>query len=43
MGDRVLDLCCGSGDLTFLLSRKVGPDGKVSSLLSSSSPATISA
>ncbi|XP_021895848.1 2-phytyl-1,4-beta-naphthoquinone methyltransferase, chloroplastic isoform X2 [Carica papaya] len=32
MGDRVLDLCCGSGDLTFLLSRKVGPDGKVSGL-----------
>ncbi|XP_027361822.1 2-phytyl-1,4-beta-naphthoquinone methyltransferase, chloroplastic isoform X2 [Abrus precatorius] len=29
MGDRVLDLCCGSGDLSFLLSQKVGSDGKV--------------
>lgn len=31
MGDRVLDLCCGSGDLAFLLSEKVGPEGKVCS------------
>ncbi|XP_038976802.1 2-phytyl-1,4-beta-naphthoquinone methyltransferase, chloroplastic-like isoform X1 [Phoenix dactylifera] len=30
--DRVLDLCCGSGDLAFLLSQKVGPDGQVSAL-----------
>ncbi|KAF1874793.1 hypothetical protein Lal_00007407 [Lupinus albus] len=29
MGDRVLDVCCGSGDLAFLLSEKVGSDGKV--------------
>lgn len=28
-GDSVLDLCCGSGDLAFLLSEKVGPCGKV--------------
>ncbi|KAG1342859.1 2-phytyl-1,4-beta-naphthoquinone methyltransferase, chloroplastic [Cocos nucifera] len=30
--DRVLDLCCGSGDLAFLLSQKVGPDGEVSAV-----------
>ncbi|KAK8471910.1 hypothetical protein PHAVU_002G064000 [Phaseolus vulgaris] len=29
LGDRVLDVCCGSGDLSFLLSHKVGCDGKV--------------
>jgi demethylphylloquinol methyltransferase len=28
-GDRVLDLCCGTGDLAFLLSRRVGITGKV--------------
>lgn len=28
-GDNVLDLCCGSGDLAFLLSEKVGSTGKV--------------
>lgn len=28
-GDRVLDLCCGSGDLTFLMSQAVGPQGQV--------------
>lgn len=28
-GDRVLDICCGSGDLAFLLSEKVGIDGQV--------------
>ncbi|CAI9115476.1 OLC1v1016381C1 [Oldenlandia corymbosa var. corymbosa] len=28
-GDTVLDLCCGSGDLTFLLSEKVGSLVKV--------------
>ncbi|XP_006353122.1 2-phytyl-1,4-beta-naphthoquinone methyltransferase, chloroplastic [Solanum tuberosum] len=27
-GDDVLDICCGSGDLTFLLSEKVGSHGK---------------
>ncbi|KAG6758999.1 hypothetical protein D5086_019292 [Populus alba] len=27
MGDCVLDLCCGSGDLAFLLSEKVGSNG----------------
>ncbi|OIV93064.1 hypothetical protein TanjilG_20726 [Lupinus angustifolius] len=32
MGDRVLDVCCGSGDLSFLLSEKVGSDGKVTGL-----------
>ncbi|XP_057950098.1 2-phytyl-1,4-beta-naphthoquinone methyltransferase, chloroplastic isoform X2 [Malania oleifera] len=30
--DCVLDLCCGSGDLAFLLSEKVGFDGKVMGL-----------
>ncbi|KDP26624.1 hypothetical protein JCGZ_17782 [Jatropha curcas] len=29
MGDNALDLCCGSGDLAFLLSEKVGSYGKV--------------
>ncbi|MCI05056.1 menaquinone biosynthesis methyltransferase ubiE [Trifolium medium] len=28
MGDRVLDVCCGSGDLAFLLSNKVASNGK---------------
>eukprot|EP00271_Cylindrocystis_brebissonii_P002501 TRINITY_DN13161_c0_g1_i1.p1 TRINITY_DN13161_c0_g1~~TRINITY_DN13161_c0_g1_i1.p1 ORF type:complete len:364 (-),score=40.70 TRINITY_DN13161_c0_g1_i1:402-1493(-) len=28
-GDSVLDVCCGSGDLTFLLAEKVGVTGKV--------------
>lgn len=28
-GDTVLDVCCGSGDLAFLLSEKVGIKGKV--------------
>lgn len=28
-GDNVLDLCCGSGDLAFLLSEKVGLQGNV--------------
>ncbi|GMN41570.1 hypothetical protein TIFTF001_010801 [Ficus carica] len=32
MGDSVLDLCCGSGDLAFLLSEKVGSNGKVNGL-----------
>ncbi|KAI4979718.1 hypothetical protein ZWY2020_016471 [Hordeum vulgare] len=27
-GDRVLDLCCGSRDLAFLLSQKVDLDGE---------------
>ncbi|CAM6094386.1 unnamed protein product [Calypogeia fissa] len=31
-GDTVLDICCGSGDLSFLLAEKVGPEGKVSGL-----------
>ncbi|XP_042431432.1 2-phytyl-1,4-beta-naphthoquinone methyltransferase, chloroplastic-like isoform X2 [Zingiber officinale] len=31
-GDRALDLCCGSGDLTFLLSQKVGLQGEVCGL-----------
>ncbi|KAK3028214.1 hypothetical protein RJ639_039497 [Escallonia herrerae] len=29
IGDNVLDLCCGSGDLAFLMSEKVGPAGQV--------------
>jgi hypothetical protein len=29
-GQRVLDVCCGSGDLSFLLARAVGPQGEVS-------------
>ncbi|CAO2837982.1 unnamed protein product [Amaranthus hypochondriacus] len=29
VGDNVLDICCGSGDLAFLLSEKVGVDGQV--------------
>lgn len=28
-GDTCLDLCCGSGDLTFQLARRVGQTGKV--------------
>ncbi|MEA5578470.1 bifunctional demethylmenaquinone methyltransferase/2-methoxy-6-polyprenyl-1,4-benzoquinol methylase UbiE [Anabaena sp. UHCC 0451] len=28
-GDTCLDLCCGSGDLTFQLARRVGVTGKV--------------
>ncbi|KAJ7943675.1 2-phytyl-1,4-beta-naphthoquinone methyltransferase, chloroplastic [Quillaja saponaria] len=32
MGDCVLDLCCGSGDLAFLLSEKAGSNGKVTGL-----------
>ncbi|KAM6562247.1 hypothetical protein CsatB_022245 [Cannabis sativa] len=32
LGDCVLDLCCGSGDLAFLLSEKVGFSGKVTGL-----------
>ncbi|ESQ34444.1 hypothetical protein EUTSA_v10008293mg [Eutrema salsugineum] len=31
-GDYVLDLCCGSGDLAFLLSERVGSIGKVMGL-----------
>ncbi|CAD7698841.1 unnamed protein product [Ostreobium quekettii] len=28
-GDRALDVCCGSGDLTFGLAEAVGPTGEV--------------
>lgn len=28
-GDRVLDVCCGTGKLAFLLSKRVGPQGSV--------------
>jgi demethylmenaquinone methyltransferase/2-methoxy-6-polyprenyl-1,4-benzoquinol methylase len=28
-GQRVVDLCCGTGDLSFALAKKVGPTGKV--------------
>lgn len=31
-GDTVLDICCGSGDVAFLLAEKVGPTGKVTGL-----------
>ncbi|PIN14916.1 hypothetical protein CDL12_12459 [Handroanthus impetiginosus] len=31
-GDTVLDVCCGSGDLAFLLSEKVGIHCKVIAL-----------
>ncbi|CAI9300089.1 unnamed protein product [Lactuca saligna] len=31
-GNNVLDLCCGSGDLAFLLSQKVGLNGQVTGL-----------
>ena len=29
-GSRVLDVCCGSGDIAMLLARLVGPTGQVS-------------
>ncbi|KAG9449843.1 hypothetical protein H6P81_009808 [Aristolochia fimbriata] len=32
IGDSALDLCCGSGDLSFLLAEKVGLAGKVTGL-----------
>lgn len=32
VGDTALDVCCGSGDLAFLLARKVGASGHVSAL-----------
>ncbi|KAH9566801.1 hypothetical protein CY35_04G148200 [Sphagnum magellanicum] len=32
LGDSVLDICCGSGDVAFLLAEKVGPQGKVTGL-----------
>lgn len=28
-GDRALDVCCGSGDLAFLLAKQVGKEGQV--------------
>ncbi|GFP88013.1 2-phytyl-1 4-beta-naphthoquinone methyltransferase chloroplastic [Phtheirospermum japonicum] len=31
-GDKVLDVCCGSGDLSFLFSQTVGVNGKVIAL-----------
>ncbi len=32
-GQIALDVCCGSGDLAFLLANAVGPDGKAWRLL----------
>ena len=29
-GDAALDVCCGSGDLAFVLAEAVGPSGEVS-------------
>lgn len=29
LGDRALDVCCGSGDLALLLAQQVGPSGQV--------------
>ena len=31
-GERALDVCCGSGDLAFILARTAGPRGHVSAL-----------
>lgn len=31
----MLDLCCGSGDIAFLLSQKVGLDGEVGNIQTS--------
>eukprot|EP00475_Leptophrys_vorax_P021127 TRINITY_DN28871_c0_g1_i1.p1 TRINITY_DN28871_c0_g1~~TRINITY_DN28871_c0_g1_i1.p1 ORF type:complete len:247 (-),score=7.55 TRINITY_DN28871_c0_g1_i1:26-679(-) len=31
-GHSALDICCGSGDIAFLLAEKVGPSGKVTGL-----------
>ncbi|KAK6116530.1 hypothetical protein DH2020_049735 [Rehmannia glutinosa] len=42
-GDTVLDVCCGSGDLAFLLSEKVGINGKVIALDFSKEQLTIAA
>ena len=28
-GNKCLDLCCGSGDLAFLLAKAAGPSGQV--------------
>jgi demethylphylloquinol methyltransferase len=32
LGDRALDICCGSGDLALLLAKKVGEKGQVTGL-----------
>ena len=32
-GHAALDVCCGSGDLAFLLAEAVGPEGQASRLL----------
>jgi demethylmenaquinone methyltransferase/2-methoxy-6-polyprenyl-1,4-benzoquinol methylase len=32
LGDRTLDICCGSGDVAMMLAEKVGPQGSVCGL-----------
>jgi demethylphylloquinol methyltransferase len=32
LGDRALDVCCGSGDLALLLAKKVGDQGQVTAI-----------
>ncbi len=43
LGDTALDVCCGSGDLAFMLAQKVGIEGKVVGLDFSSQQLAIAA